>query len=224
MFTDILDDEEDGLYINSVDYTDIYNSCYKANIGDALAYNRLTNHLYVGAFYEENIGEVDPIGIIIKEHTSISTYDIVLRSYLTSSGIVVPYQYHDKEKYIPTYLMDLFKRYLSRYIREMSFDMTNAQFFVPDIAILDYIEFNIYDFKSAYKRMWGEERTESFFERMYTNGIFSIYKNKYYQWLPVEGKKRVINNLTYGQRYEFLPVFRITLETINEMESQLKNE
>jgi len=46
--------------------------------------------------------------------------------------------------------------------------------------------------------MWGEERTESFFERMYTNGIFSIYKNKYYQWLPVEGKKRVINNLTYG--------------------------
>lgn len=209
MFTDVLND----LDFQDVDYTDLYNSVYKSRFGDVLIYNNEYNSFYVKHVNSSGLDDrANAIGIVIKEFTDENYYDVILRNYLTANSVIVPWSYNDKQKYIPTYLMDLFKRYSSKFIRESKLDISNIKFMVPEIAMLDYIDQNIKDFHESFTNIWGKERSEQFFERFYNNGIFSIHKNKYYQWKPEHGKKRVINNLIHGHAYEFLPVFRVSIE------------
>lgn len=209
MFTDVLDDIE----LQDVDYTDLYNSVYKSRFGDVLIYNNEYNSFNVQHIDDTGLEDrTNAIGIVVKEFTEQNYYDIILRNYLTANGIIVPWSYNDKQRFIPTYLMDLFKRYSSKFIRESKLDISNIKFMVPEIAMLDYIDQNITAFRDSFTNIWGEERSDYFFERFYNNGIFSIHKNKYYQWKPEYGKKRTIHNLTHGKSYEFLPAFRVSID------------
>ena len=78
--------------------------------------------------------ESNVIGIVVKHFLETNEVDVVLKNYLTSNGISVPYSYMGKEKHIPVYLKDLFDRYLSKYIRTSAIDISNFNFFIPEIS------------------------------------------------------------------------------------------
>lgn len=183
------------------------NEALSCRFGNILIYNPQDSKFRIVS----NIEHVDHdsiIGIVVKDIININEIDIVLKNYLTTNGIPVPMGYIGKEKFIPTYLKDLFDRYLSKYVRTSTIDLSQFKMHIPIIQQLDYINENIDGFKESLLDIWDEDKVSWFFERMYTHGILATYKNKYYQWLPVKGQKRQINNLQPGLCYELLPIFR----------------
>ena len=83
--------------------------------GDFIIYN--TDHITYDYRndYKETNGHI--LGVILKSFKTENYIDAVLRNYLTTNGVSVPYNYINKEKYIKRYIFDLFKRYSSKYIR-----------------------------------------------------------------------------------------------------------
>lgn len=193
---------------NSMLSKSIINESISCLFGDILIYD-VTNQEYKVLSKIEHIkDESNVIGIVVKDLININETDIILKNYLTTNGIPVPMEYIGKEKFIPAYLKDLFDRYVSKYVRTSIIDLRKFKLSVPNIQQLDYINENIEEFELMMIQIWGKEKTSQFFNRLYDHGVFSTYKNKYYQWLPVKNGKRIINNLTPGMCYEFLPIFR----------------
>lgn len=179
--------------------------------GNVIIYNNKKQIYEPISFVRQMNNESNVIGIVVKHFSEINQADIILKNYLSTNGISAPGSYIGKEKHIPFYLKDLFNRYMSKYIKSSLLDISQFKFNIPEIQQLDYILDRLNIFKSTFIDIWGDERTENFFERFYKHGILSCYKQKYYQWLPLENGKREINNLTYGQCYELWPIFRFSL-------------
>lgn len=185
----------------------IINESLGFRFGDILIYNPEDSKFRVLSNIQ-HVNNESIIGIVVKDLLDVNETDIVLKNYLTTNGVAVPVEYKGKEKYIPAYLKDMFNRYLSKYVRTSEIDISQFKMTIPSIQQLDYLYENIAKFQTALTDIWGEKRAQSFLERMYEHGILATHKNKYYQWLPALGKKRVINNLESNMCYELLPVFR----------------
>lgn len=184
--------------------------------GNVLIYDSEKQKFNCLPFVSQLNKESNVIGIVIKHFLETNEVDVVLKNYLTSNGISVPYNYMGKEKHIPAYLKDLFDRYLSKYIRSSIIDISSFNFFIPEISQLDYLEQHFDKFEQTLYDIWDKKRADTFLDRFYTNGIFATHKKKCYQWLPVKGGKRQINNLTYNKCYEMLPIFRFSLNNCGE--------
>lgn len=195
--TDIFDDI-DSFYIPS-------------KFGDLLIYDNTNNRFNILA--QERCGKEQDksiIGIIVQENPDMSL-DVITKNYLTTSKITIPLSYYNKLSYIPAYLYKQFERYTTKYKRISELDISPIKFYVPNIAQLDYIDQNIETLNNLLCNIWSNERRDDFMNRLYTNGLFSTYKGKYYNWLPVKNKKRLIQNFNIYNGCEFLPMFTIKI-------------
>ncbi len=109
------------------------------------------------------------------------------------------------------YLCEQFNRYCSKYKRISELDLSALNFYIPNIAQLDYINKNINTLSELLVNIWSEKRRDEFMNRLYNNGLLSTYKGKYYQWLPSLNNKRQINNFDINHGYELLPMFTVRI-------------
>lgn len=177
------------------------------NFGDLLLYDQNNQSFYIKSSKYKYISESISIGVILSEYKTDSYY-VLLKNFLTNEPEKVPYSYFKKEKYIPAYLKELYYRYVSKYIRSSDIDISSFEFIIPDIQLLDILDKNQDTIMQSLNCIQSAEKTNTFFNRIYTSGLFSIYKQQFYQWLPNKNDKRVINNFIAGNTYEFLPVFK----------------
>lgn len=200
---DLLEDDE----FNSVDLFEIS----KPKIGDLIYYNQVNQKfdiLTLSSFDKSKTDDKVIIGIIINFNDD-NTIDIITKNFLTSERNIVPFNYLGKEQHIGPYLKQLFDRFLNKYQRTSDIDITTFKYNIPNIALLDYTEKHINTIYETMRTAWNDDRANDFINRLYDNGVLSIYKGKFYKWLPNKEKKREIKNLESGTTVEFLPVFKL---------------
>lgn len=195
------------------EYDDIFDNYYIPNkFGDLLIYNNKNNRfntLPMQRCGKENDKTI--IGIIVNENKDMSL-DVITKNYLTSSKIIIPYSYYNKtQQNMSAYLCEQFNRYCSKYKRISELDLSALNFYIPNIAQLDYINKNINTLSELLVNIWSEKRRDEFINRLYNNGLLSTYKGKYYQWLPSLNNKRQINNFDIYHGYELLPMFTVKI-------------
>lgn len=183
--------------------------------GDLITYNSNTKQFEViSSLYCRKDIEHVTIGVIINQNEDDSL-DVLLKNYITSIPERVPLTYITKQKHIGIYLKNMFERYITKYVRLSNIDINDLNFYIPNIQLLDRVYDNLNNLKDVFEKLFTEEQYKTFFDRLYSNGVLSTYKGKYYQWLPVMNNKREINNLMAGNVYEFLPIFNIKIEKVN---------
>ena len=75
------------------------------------------------------------IGIIIKQNDDNElTIDIMLKNFLTTNGIIIPYTYMDKPKNMIPYIYLLFNRYCNKLKRLSNINIDIFNFYIPYIA------------------------------------------------------------------------------------------
>lgn len=181
----------------------------KPKLGDLIVYNYNTQQF--DTLSKERCGlENDKaiLGIVVNVNDDM-TIDILMKTFLTSERLCIPLKYANKVSCIPAYLKDLFDRYCNKYKRESTINLDSIQYKVPQIALLDYVYKNIHVILSVIESIWGKERADQFINRLYSFGILSQHKGKFYKWLPVIGEKRQILNLDVLNCIEFLPMFTL---------------
>lgn len=206
----LFDDEVfQDIYDESVELS--FGDLLKYNFGDLLVYNK--NKHCLDIMYKQR-QEKDlynkVIGIIIKQNDDNElTIDIMLKNFLTTNGIIIPYTYMDKPKNMIPYIYLLFNRYCNKLKRLSNINIDIFNFYIPYIAQLDYIFKNIDILYDVFEKTWDNERLEDFKTRLYDHGVICQHKGKYYQWIPVNNLERQINHLDILKPYEFLPMFTL---------------
>lgn len=137
------------------------------------------------------------------------TMDVLMKTFLTQEHTRIPLKYAKQMSCAPAYLKDLFDRYCNKYKRTSVIDISSINYKVPQIALLDYVYKNFQILLDVIQSIWGEERAQQFTYRLYTFGLFSQHKGKFYKWLPVVGEKRQIQNFSVLDGVEFLPMFTL---------------
>ena len=191
------------------DMLSIEQECYDFKIGDLLFYNTEKDKIVIeyNNFYDFNNDTNKIYGIVIKKHHD-KTCDITLKNFLSANSIIIPYEYYTKNVYnYIAYIKQLFERYISKFKSHINIDIFN--FYIPNIAQLDYLLKNIDKFLNVIEKIHGKEKRDDFYERFYTHGLIAQYKNKYYHWIVQENGVRKINNLDVGTPYEILPFFTV---------------
>lgn len=181
----------------------------KPKFGDLVIFNYSNQNFDI--IPKDRCGKEDDkaiVGIVVKVNNDM-TVDVLMKNYLTSESLLIPYRYMEKPTFISAYLKDMFDRYCNKYQRISVIDLTTFKYQVPQIALLDFVNKNLTTLVDVIKNIWGEERSIQFTERLYKSGLFSIHKGKYYRWLPVINSKRKIENILALTRVEFLPVFTL---------------
>lgn len=148
------------------------------------------------------------VGIVVQVNDDM-TMDVLMKNYLTTESLLIPYRYVKSPSFIPAYLKDMFDRYCNKYQRTSVIDLSSFRYKVPQIALLDFVDKNLHTLLDVIKTIWGEYREELFLGRLYEHGLLSQHKGKYYRWIPKLNKKRKIENLLALTRIEFLPVFTL---------------
>ena len=181
----------------------------KPKFGDLVVFNYSNQNFDI--IPKDRCGKEDDkaiVGIVVQVNNDM-TVDVLMKNYLTSESLLIPYRYMQKPTFISAYLKDMFDRYCNKYQRTSVIDLTIFKYQVPQIALLDFVNKNLTTLVDVIKTIWGEERSIQFTERLYKNGLFSIHKGRYYRWLPVINSKRKIENILALTRVEFLPVFTL---------------
>ena len=192
-------------------YEEAYDIFYKYKFGDLIIYDINKNNIDI-IYKNEESDLIDKklLGIIIKQNDDKdSTIDIMLKSFLTSDGIILPSIYYDKPKNIIPYIYLLFNRYCNKFKRISNINIDIFNFYIPYIVQLDYIYKNIDTFFEILNNIYDDEKLTEFKTRFYNHGIICQHKNKYYQWLPNKDVGRTIHNLDILKPYEFLPFFTL---------------
>lgn len=148
------------------------------------------------------------VGIVIQVNDDM-TMDVLMKNYLTTESLLIPYRYVQNPNFIPAYLKDMFDRYCNKYQRTSVIDLSSFKYKIPQIALLDFVNKNLYTLLDIIKTIWGNDRHDQFIERLYEHGLLSQHKGKYYRWIPKVNEKRKIENLLGLTRIEFLPVFTL---------------
>lgn len=148
------------------------------------------------------------VGIVVQVNDDM-TMDVLMKNYLTTEPLLIPYRYVQNPSFIPAYLKDMFDRYCNKYQRTSVIDLSSFRYKIPQIALLDFVNKNLYTLLDIIKTIWGDDRHDQFIERLYKHGLLSQHKGKYYRWIPKINEKRKIENLLGLTRIEFLPVFTL---------------
>lgn len=203
----LFDDEFYDLLDESYDTT-IYDNL-KATFGDILIYNTKKQNIDIISRLRCNKeDDKRTLGIIIKENDDM-TIDIMMKNYLTTESIIIPIEYYNKPNNIAAFVYQLFNRYCNKFKRISNINIDMFNFYIPNIAQMDYILQNILQLENILESCWNTDRKEDFIKRLFTNGVICQYKNKLYQWLPVSNKERKIYNLECFKHYELLPLFTL---------------
>lgn len=191
-----------------LDDNSLYNIS-KPQFGDLVIYNYESKQF--DTMSKERCGiENDKaiVGIVVQVNDDM-TMDVLMKNYLTQEPLLIPYRYMNSPSFIPAYLKDMFDRYCNKYQRTSVIDINTFKYKIPQIALLDFVNKNLYILIDVIKTIWDEDRSNQFLERLYKHGLLSIHKGKYYRWLPRVNEKRKIENLLALTKIEFLPVFTL---------------
>ena len=203
----LFDDEFYDLLDESYDTT-IYDKL-KAKFGDIIIYNIEKQNIdIISGFRCNKENDKKTLGIIIKQNDDM-TIDIMMKNYLTTKNIIIPIEYYNKPNNMAAYIYQLFNRYCNKFKRISNINIDIFNYYIPNIAQMDYIFKNILQLQNILEKCWNEERKNDFITRLFKYGVICQYKNKLYQWIPISNKERKIYNLECFKPYELLPMFTL---------------
>ena len=160
----------------------------KPKFGDLVVFNYSNQNFDI--IPKDRCGKEDDkaiVGIVVQVNNDM-TVDVLMKNYLTSESLLIPYRYMEKPTFISAYLKDMFDRYCNKYQRTSVIDLTTFKYQVPQIALLDFVNKNLTTLVDVIKTRWSEEKD-------CIKMVYSLYIKvdiiDGYQLLIQKGKQRI---------------------------------